>query len=146
MGGFADMFSFLGCLAASLAEFVEGNFGQQPCAVVFDELDSEVGMSHTRKDPEARRTIRRQLLEKNTGKNYWHIGKIAKAMGKDFSEASYQSQNHTDCHRYWLASCLALASEVHVAMASDASRIGGKDRLTSADLGRLASEVHVGMV
>ena len=133
MGRFSNMFGFLSCLAASLAELVESQCCQLPCAVILDELTSEVGTPHTRKDPEVRRMIRRQLLEKNIGKNYRNVGKIAKAMGRDLGLASYQ--NHIDCHRYWLASCRAMASEVQVAMATDASRFGGKDRLTSAVMG-----------
>jgi hypothetical protein len=133
MGRFGCMFGFLSCLASSLAESVESQCRQLPCAAVLDELTSEAATPHTRKDPEVRRMIRRQLLEKNIGKNYRNVGKIAKAMGKDLGLASYQ--NHIDCHRYWLAACRAMASEVQVAMASDASRFGGKDRLCSAIMG-----------
>lgn len=82
-----------------------------------------------RRDPAVRRRMRQLLYDRNIGKNYANLGRLAKSMG--IKGHTLASDSHNDVFRYWLASRRLLACDVHVALAADAGRFGGRERLAA---------------
>lgn len=81
-----------------------------------------------RKDPEVRRQLAKTILDTHArGSTLNQLGKMAQSLALKYQAYTYHKR--ITMHHYWMASRRAFAGATHVAVACDATRLGGKEQL-----------------